>query len=39
LGPIEKRNIELFPNKDESFNWHKKSAELNKIGFKIAVSE
>ena len=37
--PIEKRNIVLFPDKGEYSNWQKKATELNKIGFKIAVSE
>lgn len=37
--PIKKRNIVLFPDKGEYFNWLNKATELNKIGFKIAVSE
>ena len=39
LKPIKKRNIVLFPDKGEYFNWLKKANELNTIGFKIAVSE
>lgn len=39
LKPIKKRNIVLFPDKGEYFNWLNKATELNAIGFKIAVSE
>ncbi|HLF51063.1 DUF6371 domain-containing protein [Flavobacterium sp.] len=39
LKPIKKRNIVLFPDKGEYFNWNNKATELNSIGFKIAVSE
>ena len=39
LKPIKKRNIVLFPDKGEYLNWLNKAAELNAIGFKIAVSE
>jgi hypothetical protein len=39
LKPIKKRNIVLFPDKGEYFNWQKKANELKQIGFKIAVSE
>lgn len=39
LKPIKKRNIVLFPDKGEYFNWQKKANELKEIGFKIAVSE
>ncbi|WP_188050714.1 DUF6371 domain-containing protein [Flavobacterium sp. GP15] len=39
LKPIKKRNIVLFPDKGEYFNWNNKATELNAIGFKIAVSD
>jgi hypothetical protein len=39
LKPIKKRNIVLFPDKGEYSNWLIKANELNKLGFKIAVSE
>ena len=39
LKPIKKRNIVLFPDKGEYFNWLNKKTELNAIGFKIAVSD
>jgi hypothetical protein len=39
LKPIKKRNIVLFPDKGEYFNWNNTATELNAIGFKIAVSE
>ena len=39
LKPIKKRNIVLFPDKGEYFNWLNKATDLNAIGFKIAVSE
>ncbi|RXP46871.1 hypothetical protein EC396_13405 [Lutibacter sp. HS1-25] len=39
LKPIKKRNIVLFPDKGEYLNWLSTSNELNKLGFKIAVSE
>jgi len=39
LKPIKKRNIILFPDKGEYFNWFNKATELNGFGFKIAVSE
>jgi hypothetical protein len=39
LKPIKRRNIVLFPDKGEYFNWLNKATELNAIGFKIAVSE
>lgn len=37
--PIKKRNIVLFPDKGEYSDWLEKATELNKIGFKITVSE
>lgn len=39
LKPIKKRNIVLFPDKGEFDYWSLKANELNKIGFKIGVSE
>ena len=39
LKPIKKRNIVLFPDKGEYFNWLNKATEINALGFKIAVSE
>lgn len=39
LKPIKKRNIVLFPDKGEYASWLNTANELNKIGFKIAVSE
>lgn len=38
LKPLKKRNIVLFPDKGEYFNWLNKATELNAIGFKIVVS-
>ena len=39
LKPIKKRNIVLFPDKGEYSNWLNTANDLNKLGFKIAVSE
>ena len=38
LQPLKKRKCIAFPDKGEFENWHNKATELNKQGFKIAVS-
>ena len=39
LKPIIEYEIIAFPDKGEFEYWNKKATELNKQGFKIAVSE
>jgi hypothetical protein len=39
LKPIKHRNIILFPDKGEYFDWHHTATELNKQYFKITVSD
>ncbi|MCI2228979.1 DUF6371 domain-containing protein [Polaribacter sp. MSW13] len=39
LQPLKKRNCIAFPDKGEFNNWNTKATELNKQGFKIAVSD
>ncbi len=38
LKPLKKRNCFAFPDKGEYSKWYNKADELNKKGFKIAVS-
>jgi hypothetical protein len=38
LHPLKKRKCIAFPDKGEFNNWNIKATELNKQGFKIAVS-
>ncbi|AQS93882.1 hypothetical protein BXQ17_07345 [Polaribacter sp. BM10] len=38
LQPLKKRKCIAFPDKGEYNNWHTKATDLNKQGFKIAVS-
>ncbi len=38
LKPIKKRTCIAFPDKGEFNNWNDKAKELQKIGYKIAVS-
>ncbi|TYB74504.1 hypothetical protein ES676_07485 [Bizionia saleffrena] len=38
LKPLKNRNCFAFPDKGEYDNWNNKAIELNKLGFKIAVS-
>jgi len=38
LKPLKKRKCIEFPDKGEFENWFKKSKEINKQGYKIAVS-
>lgn len=38
LKPLKKRNVFAFPDKGEFNNWNTKATELNKQGYKIAVS-
>jgi hypothetical protein len=38
LKPLKKRKCISFPDKGEFNNWNTKATELNKQGFKIAVS-
>ena len=39
LQPLKKRKCIAFPDKGEFENWNTKATELNKQGFKIAVSD
>lgn len=39
LKPLKKRDVVLFPDKGEYSFWFEKATELNKIGFRISVSE
>jgi hypothetical protein len=39
LKPLKKRNIVLFPDKGEFYDWNNRATELTALGFKIAVSE
>lgn len=39
LKPLKNRTCFAFPDKGEFENWNSKVVELNKLGFKIAVSD
>tara|TARA_B110000027_G_C16110465_1_gene297479 strand:- start:1523 stop:2620 length:1098 start_codon:yes stop_codon:yes gene_type:complete len=39
LQPLKKRKCIAFPDKGEFENWNSKATEINKQGFKIAVSD